>query len=32
MKDLFYIWFLGTVGVIFAVFFIVLGNILASLL
>ena len=32
MKDLLYIWFLGTVGVIFAVFFIVLGNIIGSLL
>jgi hypothetical protein len=32
MKDLFYIWVLGTVGVLFAVFFIVLGNIIAGVL
>jgi hypothetical protein len=32
MKDLIYIGVLGTVGVIFAVFFIVLGNIIGSML
>jgi len=32
MKELLVIGFLGTVGVIFAVFFIVLGNIIARAL
>jgi len=32
MKDLIYIGVLGTVGVLFAVFFIVLGNIIAGVL
>jgi hypothetical protein len=32
MKDLLYISVLGTVGVLLAVFFIVLGNIIGSLL
>ena len=32
MKELLLIGFLGTVGVLFAVFFIVLGNIIGSLL
>jgi hypothetical protein len=32
MKDIIYIGVLGTVGVLFAVFFIVLGNIIGGLL
>ena len=32
MKDLIYIGILGTVGVLMAVFFIVLGNIVGSIL
>jgi hypothetical protein len=32
MKDLLYIGVLGTVGVLMAVFFIVLGNIIGSVL